>query len=153
MLFQIATVCGLALERNLKCVIAWWDQDWFRSQRVIVDGSFDAFYTSYHLYVSFCIDEGQRTTNAKQYLVFGGMPPPAPGITLKHIFPNLLQTSFEPKFRNVWQASAFTLVVASDDRCDIEIRLRSRSSKRRGTRLSGFQIRCTRTKCMVTSLM
>jgi hypothetical protein len=41
------------------------------------------------------------TSLPEQYRPFGGQGEPAPGITLKHIFPALVYASFEPPYRGV----------------------------------------------------
>ena len=43
----------------------------------------------------------QQAPRGAMYLPYGGGPPPAPGITLKHIFPNLRFVGFNPSFRDV----------------------------------------------------
>jgi hypothetical protein len=45
--------------------------------------------------------------------VFGGHPPPAPFITMKHVFPNLLYLDYEPANivpeGTVWNSYAFDI--------------------------------------------
>ena len=69
-LFQLAAAHTLALQRNVPCIVAWWDQ------------------YPYAL--------------ASEFRPFGGYPPPAPGITLKSIFPSIRYVDFFPKHRETW---------------------------------------------------
>jgi hypothetical protein len=51
-------------------------------------------------------DQSNPRLQRPKYLPFDGRPPPAPGITLKHIFPNIHYVDFYPATRNVFSKCA-----------------------------------------------
>ena len=83
MMFEMAAACSLAHKIKRDCVIAWWNQVELRAQ------------------ISNEKTPPANRTSLTYYLPFGGRDGPAAGITLKHIFPNIVYADFEPRYRKV----------------------------------------------------